>query len=179
MLIVSSQSAIGTVQDVSKENGGRHRARRARSPSGHPAGGRSCSRQVSWLAGRCTHSAFPGQLAQWLNRMNARRLQLRGQPRHCWQPFVASAPNSHLSSQFSESGEPRTLHIVCSIKITSTGAVRANLQNPDCIHKFVHFGLNVSSGKQAKSQGYIWSERRLARLAKWLITYLSRRSACR
>jgi hypothetical protein len=50
---------------------------------GHPARGRSTrSRQVSWLAGRRFHLAFPMRSASVTRAMETRRLQLRGQPRN-------------------------------------------------------------------------------------------------
>ena len=101
---------------------GRRRARyhpaRHPQPSGHPARGRSRSRQVSWLAGHRTCSAFPGQ-TQWLDRASPRRLQLRGQLRHCAARHGPHAPDSRLSFR-RESEEPRTLDMVDEVKVSST-----------------------------------------------------------
>jgi hypothetical protein len=51
-------------------------------------------RQVSWLAGLSLPSAFPGRMRSSGRLGEARRLQLRGQPRH-W-AFARTAFPSHV-----------------------------------------------------------------------------------
>ena len=78
--------------------------------------------EAGLLARGSSHPFSPSRSMrlQWLFRTDARRLQLRGQLRHCCAPHGRCAPYSRLSSDPCESREPRTLDIVYVVKIPST-----------------------------------------------------------
>lgn len=85
-----------------RETTGRHHSATHRSPAGHPARGRSCARQVSWLAGRRIRSPSQSICAPVAYRTNARRLQLRGQLRI--DRAIMAPPDSRLSFRSSRIG---------------------------------------------------------------------------
>jgi hypothetical protein len=90
-------------------------------PSGHPARGRFRCKAGLLACGSRHPACLPSALRhQWTDRSNARRLQLRGQLRHCLARHGHHAPYSRLSFR-RESEEPRTLDIVDEVKFPSTG----------------------------------------------------------
>ncbi|EEX57563.1 predicted protein [Brucella abortus bv. 4 str. 292] len=87
------------------------------SPTGHPARGRSRSRQVSWLTAQRFHPPSRLSPVAWGAKLAAYSC---GGSSGIARPPWASAPDSRLSSRLVESKEPRTQDMVDEVNFPST-----------------------------------------------------------
>lgn len=101
-----------------------------RSPSGHPARGRSCARQVSWLTGRHGHPSSQGIGASVTSSDERSPLTVAGAAPD--NAAIMAAPGSHLS--------PR------HFRIEGTSNTRYSRRGKKCVNSYDGLSNNSSSG---------------------------------